>query len=548
MPDGKRVVLVAAEGESDDDEKKKKDKDDALVVESDLKPARVYLVSLPDGKTDLLYSSAKHISSISVSPTGEELAFAEQPTPKVPDSFNSNMRVLNVATKAVRDLVSTETSNSDPKFSPDGKWIAFEASSRTDWWGNSHIYAVPAAGGQSKNLTAQFDERPSAFQWAEDSSAVYFAGPRRMDVGIFKASLDGKLETVDVRTGMSMSISIANGTMAYEFESPTEANNVYFASLRAPAAVKKGKPVAWAFTPKKVSDLNPQVKDLALAKVETMKWRNRSDGMEIEGQLFLPADYRAGKTYPTLLIIHGGPAGLFNNAFVMRRGAYPVQVFTSSGYAVLMPNPRGSGGYGLAFRKANVKDWGYADYHDIQNGVDELIDKGIADRDRLGVMGWSYGGFMTSWTVTQSSRFKAASIGAAVTNLFSFYGTTDIPPFIESYFGAKPWEDRELMARHSAMYHLDKVTTPSLLQHGGEDRRVPYAQSEEFFTGLRMRGIPSELIKYPRQPHGIQEPKLIKDAMTRNLEWFDRYVLGNQQAAKWHTTGGTAVAATPGQQ
>lgn len=281
--------------------------------------------------------------------------------------------------------------------------------------------------------------------------------------------------------------------------------------------------------------MNPFVSDLSLGKIELVKWKNKTDGLELDGLLLTPPGYTPGKSYPLLLVIHGGPAGAFQTSFALRRGAYPVQAFASQGYVVFMPNPRGSGGYGEHFRKANIKDWGYSDYNDIQDGVDELVARGIADKDRLGVMGWSYGGFMTSWTITQTQRFKAASVGAGVTNLFSMYGTTDIPPFQESYFGARPWEDRELYAKHSAMSFVDKVTTPTLIQHGTEDRRVPISQGEELYTALRSRGATVEMVKYPRSQHGLSEPKLIRDSMMRNLEWFDRYVMGNAAAAKWAT-------------
>jgi dipeptidyl aminopeptidase/acylaminoacyl peptidase len=323
--------------------------------------------------------------------------------------------------------------------------------------------------------------------------------------------------------------------MAWTYDSPTQPRDLYFASLRSNPAQPGKTPAPPAFAPVKVTDMNPQIAELNLAKTEIVAWKNKTDGMAMEGLLMTPHDYSPGKTYPLLLVIHGGPAGVFDTGFTLRRGAYPLHAFTSQGYVVFLPNPRGSGGYGEKFRTANRKDWGYGDFRDIQDGVDELIARGIADKNRMGVMGWSYGGYMTSWTITQTDRFKAASIGAAVTNLFSFYGTTDIPPFIESYFGGKPWEARELLAQHSAMSFLDRVKTPALIQHGGDDRRVPYSQGEEIYTGLRASGVPTELIQYPRQPHGIQEPKLIRDAMQRNLDWFERYVLGNASAAAWHT-------------
>ena len=191
-----------------------------------------------------------------------------------------------------------------------------------------------------------------------------------------------------------------------------------------------------------------------------------------------------------------------------------------------MPNPRGSSGYGEAFRRANYKDWGGGDYDDIMSGVDAMIDRGIADPDRLGIMGWSYGGYMTSWAVTQTTRFKAASVGAGITNLYSMYGSNDLSSYLKSFFGDYPWRDPEEYARHSAMTFVDNIKTPVMIQHGEQDFRVPYAQAQEFYQALKDRKVPAEFVSYPRQGHGIAEPRLLKDAMHRNLDWFNKWIKG----------------------
>jgi dipeptidyl aminopeptidase/acylaminoacyl peptidase len=206
--------------------------------------------------------------------------------------------------------------------------------------------------------------------------------------------------------------------------------------------------------------------------------------------------------------------------------------FAARGYAVLRANVRGSSGYGFDFRNANYRDWGGGDYRDIMSGVDALVAKGLADPERLGVMGWSYGGYMTSWVITQTQRFKAASVGAGVTNLMSFTGTADIPAFIPDYFGGEFWEEGGIdrWRGHSAMFHVGKVKTPTLIQHGEADLRVPVSQGYELYNALKRQGVPVRMVVYPRQPHGIQEPKFMLDAMQRNLEWFDRWVLGKGAA------------------
>ena len=216
--------------------------------------------------------------------------------------------------------------------------------------------------------------------------------------------------------------------------------------------------------------------------------------------------------------------GAFTQSFDGTPNQYPVAVFAEKGYAVLRPNPRGSSGYGKKFRYANYNDWGGGDFRDLMSGVDHCIELGIADRDRLGVMGWSYGGYMTSWTITQTKRFRAASVGAGVTNLMSFNGTADIPGFLPDYFGGEFWDGLEPYRAHSAMFHVKGVDTPTLIQHGERDERVPLSQGQELYNALKRQKCPTKMIIYPRTPHGIEEPRLLLDCMTRNIEWFEQYL------------------------
>ncbi len=215
---------------------------------------------------------------------------------------------------------------------------------------------------------------------------------------------------------------------------------------------------------------------------------------------------------------------MFTQTYIANRGLYPVAAFAAEGYAVLRPNPRGSSGYGKAFRHANRKDWGGGDYRDLMAGVDHVVAAGIADPERLGVMGWSYGGFMTSWTITQTRRFKAASVGAGVTNLMSFNGTADIPGFVPDYFGAEYWENLDVYRAHSAMFQIKGVTTPTLILHGEADVRVPVSQGYEFYNALRRQNVPVTMVTYPRQGHGPTEPKFVLDIGRRLLDWFNRHL------------------------
>ena len=268
-----------------------------------------------------------------------------------------------------------------------------------------------------------------------------------------------------------------------------------------------------------------QLPDVEIGRTEVIQWKS-TDGMRIEGPLTYPVGYRDGKRSPLLVLVHGGPSGVFTRSFIGTRGAYPIAAFAAQGYAVLRCNVRGSSGYGKQFRYANYGDWGGGDYRDILSGVDHVVEMRVADPERLGVMGWSYGGYMTSWIITQTSRFKAASVGAGVTNLMSFTGTADIPGFMPDYFGGEFWDVFDKWAAHSTMFNVKGVTTPTLIQHGEEDLRVPVSQGYELYNALKRQDVATRMIVYPRQPHGIREPKLQLQAMRANLEWFNQYLKG----------------------
>jgi len=246
--------------------------------------------------------------------------------------------------------------------------------------------------------------------------------------------------------------------------------------------------------------------------------------VEIEGLLTLPAGYQEGEKVPLILNIHGGPAGSFGETFIGSPGLYPIAVFAAKGYAVLRPNPRGSSSYGREFRAAVRNDWGGVDYRDLMAGVDHVIDMGIADPDRLAVMGWSYGGYMTAWVITQTQRFQAAAVGAGITNLISMWGTNDIPSTLDDYFGGPYWEQSRGYVERSPMFHVNRVTTPTLILHGANDPRVPTTQGFEYYNALNRRGVPVKMVTYPRTKHGPDEPKFTLDIMRRHLEWVAKHI------------------------
>ena len=282
---------------------------------------------------------------------------------------------------------------------------------------------------------------------------------------------------------------------------------------------------------RKLTQINKKFEGMA-PKTEIIKYKSE-DNLDIEGLVVKPKDFTEGKRYPLLVIVHGGPAGVFTYSFNPGRGAYPLHGFAEQGFVVFLPNPRGSTGYGESFRSANFQDLGGKDFVDIMTGVDILIEKGIADPDRMGLMGWSYGGFMSYWTVTHTDRFKAISAGAGLTNLISFYGTNDAEGAgLETYFGTNPWKNSQLLWDHSALQFIENAKTPLLIQHGGNDIRVPLAQAQEFYFAAIKVGLPVKMIVYPRQGHGIREPRLSLAAMEHNLEWFNKWLLGIESPEK----------------
>jgi dipeptidyl aminopeptidase/acylaminoacyl peptidase len=237
--------------------------------------------------------------------------------------------------------------------------------------------------------------------------------------------------------------------------------------------------------------------------------------------------FTAGRKYPTLVVAHGGPAGAYTNNYRVG-GLEGGQLWAGQGWAVFYPNPRGSTNYGEKFLRANINDWGGGDYRDIMTGVDALIARGIADPDRLAHIGWSYGGYMTAWVVTQTTRFKAAMVGAGLTNMVSMYGTNDIPNVLVTYFGGYPTKQTlSLYQARSAMTFIDNVQTPTLILHGANDERVPTGQALEMYRALKDRGKPTELVFYPREGHGISEYYHVKDRLTRIYDWVTRYTLGS---------------------
>jgi dipeptidyl aminopeptidase/acylaminoacyl peptidase len=527
-PDSKWIAFIMADPPSADEEKNNKGKDDARWINENLKMNHLYVVSVAkdsNGRREPRQLTKGNLSvgdglggdGFNWSPDGRTIVFAHTRTAKADDWPTSDVSVVDVAGGEVKPLAATKAAETQPRYSPDGKWVALAVSSDPPRWAfNSALHVLPADGGAAKALALSHDEQPNLIGWSADGKQLYFSETRGTTTAIYAVNVENNA----VR-------QVNKGDAVYGGVALNHSRTMF--GMTRQTADQPGE--AWVaradnFAPAQVSRANADYPKLPLGKTEVMRWKSK-DGTDVEGLLSYPADYKAGTRVPLLLVIHGGPMGVFTQTFTAAPTLYPTAVFNSRGYAVLRVNPRGSSGYGRKFRFANYKDWGGGDYQDLMTGVDHVIGMGVADESRLGVMGWSYGGFMTSWVITQTKRFKAASIGAPVTNLMSFTGTADIPSFIPDYFGAQFWDDLDTYRKHSAMFNIKGVTTPSLIQHCEGDLRVPISQGYELYNALKAQGVPVRMLVMPRQAHGPTEPKMMLKVMQTNVEWFDKH-LGNR--------------------
>jgi dipeptidyl aminopeptidase/acylaminoacyl peptidase len=530
--DGKTIAFLAREPKSEERRRREKEKDDAWTPSEVYAWNRLWVIDVATREARQLTNGAVHVTGLSLSPDGRTIAFAGQPTPRIPDNYRSDIYTIPSAGGAPMPLVNWKGSDDAPAWSPDGKWIAFVSQDGRDedWYANTRVSVVAAAGGAPRSLSASLDEEigglgGSSLVWTPDSSSVLFPVVWRTAAHVYRATLEGKVEPVtsEAKVNGAPSIDAKGETLVYLGEDSVTPREVWTLRLApaSPGRTGKGR-AASTPAPRPLTDTNPQVRERLSFPKELVTWKG-ADGWDMEGLLVYPPGYEKGRRVPLVLNVHGGPAGTHSNAFTpaVRLWAWPL--FAQAGYAIFLPNPRGSGGYGEKFRAANVRDWGVKDYEDLMAGVDALVERGIADPQRLAVSGWSYGGFMTSTIVTKTDRFKAAIVGAAVTNLASFTGTADIPEFARSYFSAWPWEDPRVYVEHSAVFGAGRVKTPSLVVHGDKDERVPVSQGWEFYNALRAVGVPTDLLILPRQPHGIREPKLLRTCHERFLAWMDKY-------------------------
>jgi dipeptidyl aminopeptidase/acylaminoacyl peptidase/tetratricopeptide (TPR) repeat protein len=518
-PDGKWIAYTAPDEKSKREEAVEKKYGKFEVVDEKFNVNHLWLVEVESGKTEkLVDKDTMHIGSFDWSPDGSMIAYDAMPDNRAESWSKSDIYIVEIAPKTIRTLVEQAGPDSSPLWSPDGKTIAFSTKmGREDFFTNYCICTTPIEGGAITCLTRDFDEDAYPETWKQDG--IYFFAQKGMSGHLFKIDLaTRKITQITKQDGlvfMGGSYSQDGRKMACTFGDAAHYPEVYYSEMRN-------------FAPQKLTEFGEQLKDWKLSTKETIKWKSK-DGAEITGVLIKPIDFDAKKKYPLLVIIHGGPTAISVPQYLDRYNRYyPMEQWVAKGAVILEPNYRGSTGFGEAFRKLNYRNLGVGDYWDVISGVDYLVSQGFIDNDRLGAMGWSQGGYISAFITTYSDRFKAVSVGAGISDWVTYYVNTDIHPFTRSYLGATPWDDEEIYKKTSPMTYINNAKTPTLIQHGEFDQRVPIPNAFKLYQGLQDKGVPVKFVIYKGFGHGITKPKENLACLKHNWEWFNKYIWGEE--------------------
>ncbi len=519
--DSTRIFFSAEEPQTDAQKEARKNAGDGILVDEGPNGqgrgnfSNLWVITLADKQTRQLTTGDRFIGDFRPSPDGLRIVYSSRPNNFRNQQNLAEVYVADAASGQSTQLTKNQAPESNLAWSPDGRAVTYVAPHDKSWeldQGNLYIHPIEGAGSPTV-LAASFNGDIGQYYWHPSAKQIVMSASVRGRGAVYELDLStGRtraLTTGDV--GMTVSSAAKNLTrLAGVHSSPTSPAEI------AIVDVAKGQTTA-------ISTANPWFAQVQVSQMRPMTWKSR-DGLEIEGLLWLPASYKSGDRLPLILSIHGGPAGVWSTSF---RGIN--HVYTSMGWAVLEPNVRGSTSYGDSLLRGNMKDIGGGDYHDAMTGVDAVVAQGIADPNQLAVRGWSYGGILGGWTVTQTTRFKAASLGAMVADWASEYAMGFNHDVRLWYIGGTPWENPEGYRKQSWYTYIDKVATPTLLLHGEEDDTCTIGQSMMFYQGLKDRGVATRFIRFPREPHGFREPHHIRmrDAEeigwlmkhTRNIDW-----------------------------
>ena len=513
--DGKAIAFTMTDPVSEAMKEREKRWGDIRIEDQDQRYTHLYMFDLATRTTKQLTKGNFVVGSFDWSPDGRHIAFDHRSTSDAADGGTADISVVLPATGQTMVVVAQEGPDSNPRWSPSGTEIAFETAMAKPffYFQNSVIATIALGSTQARPLTDAFDENPNLVAWTK--AGIHFSASQRTWSYLFTLDPASKQITKHaVREqwiGNGYSLSADGSRAAFTASSPTEFPDVYVAPLST-------------MTPTKVSDAGGQIASWPKYAREVVRWKSQ-DGAEIEGVLHKPADMVSGRRYPLLIVIHGGPTGVSRPNPYGSGTAYPIEAFLAKGALVLEPNYRGSAGYGEKFRSLNVRNLGVGDAWDVLSGIDALVQQGLVDRDRVGSMGWSQGGYISAFLTTRhSDRFKAISVGAGISDWMTYYVNTDIHPFTRQYLKATPWDDPKIYAETSPMTYIKQARTPTLIQHGDQDARVPIPNAFQLYQGLRDQRVPVQLSVLKGFGHGINKPKANRAVMQQNLDWFTRYI------------------------
>ncbi|KGR85394.1 S9 family peptidase [Lysinibacillus odysseyi] len=454
-----------------------------------------------------------HVHAFDISNDGKKVVLLAAPSPNMGDYFNGDLYILDIKAGKLQKLKIDKLLGGSVCFSPDGSKICYSASIRGKEYYRTHIQdstleIYDIQNGQFTRPLTDVDSTVTPLRWTAKGILIRWQHKTNYLIGLL--SEDGSVDILSEKADsfiMDASITKDGDHLSYSKAITNETFEIYLDD-------------------KKITNENSFFNGRLKSNREIISWQS-SDGLEIEGVLSTPLEFDINQKYPLLVIVHGGPAWasfpIFSDCF---NGKYPIEQFIEKGFIVLEPNYRGSSGYGNEFLQANYRKLGIADYDDVLSGVDKLIDNGIADKGRVGVMGWSNGGYISAFCSTFSNRFKAVSVGGGITNWRTYYANTDIPYFSKMYLGNTPWNDPEIYAKASPMTYIKSACTPTLIQHGEKDARVPIPNAYELYQGLRDMEVDTELIIFTGMAYSSDHPGINMAIMKQNLMWFSHYILG----------------------
>ncbi len=531
-PNGNQIAFTQSENKEKTDKARKDKFGDYEVEDNEFRLNRLWLINFePDKITEVKLpqlaadsnkmSGAKiaidsvnfSINTFSWSPDGRKIAIEHQPDPLINSSVKSDISILDVETKTVTPLVKSLSNDAFISWSPNGQMILFQSAlsdTTSFYYRNRKLFTINIDGTNTKPIAPNFDEDCASVKWTKQ--------------GIFALAYQKTLRQL-------FKLDSDNGSVKAFLTTPDRINDVSFSENGEQIAVigatdnslvELYKTSISQPNPLKISNISHQIADWQVAKSEVISWKS-TDGETIEGVLYKPQDYDAKKKYPLFVVIHGGPTGI-SLPSPTPAGVYPILPWLAKGALVLSPNYRGSAGYGERFRSLNVKNLGIGDAWDVLSGVQYLESKGIIDGDKIASMGWSQGGYISAFLTTNSNKFKAISVGAGISNWITYYVSTDIHPFTRQYLKATPWSDKAIYEKTSPMTNIKNAKTPTLIQHGELDKRVPISNAYELYQGLQDIGVETKLIVYKGFGHGITKPKERLAAVWHNWQWFGKYI------------------------